>query len=297
SCARRIERVEPVLLVDRLAQHQAPAAALLEEIVEPPGAHHVAQHAVDLGALRDRHLGLRDRARAEQVDGRAAEKMQDAHALLVALLAHPDELVARALEPGRHHAPVLVPHLAEAVPLPRIAQHGPVLDQLADSEAIEQRGGVHVYSSRRMSGKAAFAGDDKLSMMRAQEHSMGRLENRVSIVTGGAKGIGRHYSFALAAQGACVMIADIVDGAEVAAEIAAKHGANSVASELCDVSDESAVKRLLAATIERFGRIDVLVNNAALYAPLPEQKFTEIDAELWDKVMAVNLRGTFLMAK
>ena len=59
---------------------------------------------------------------------------------------------------------------------------------------------------------------------------MGRLDGRVAIVTGGAKGIGRHYSFALAAEGARVMIADIVDGAEVAAEIAAKHGANSVAS-------------------------------------------------------------------
>src|SRR5207248_5528250 len=134
-------------------------------------------------------------------------------------------------------------------------------------------------------------------MMREQEDSMGRLDGRVAIVTGGAKGIGRHYSFALAAEGARVMIADIVDGAAVAAEIAAKHGANSVASEICDVSDEAAVKRLVARTLERFGQIDVLVNNAALYAPLHEQRFTEIDVDLWDKVMAVNLRGTFLMAK
>jgi NAD(P)-dependent dehydrogenase (short-subunit alcohol dehydrogenase family) len=126
---------------------------------------------------------------------------------------------------------------------------------------------------------------------------MDRLDGRVALVTGGAKGIGRHYSFALAAEGARVMIADIVSGAELAAEIAGKHGANSVASEICDVSDESAVKRLVSATIARFDQIDVLVNNAALYAPLHEQKFTEIDVELWDKVMAVNLRGTFLMAK
>jgi NAD(P)-dependent dehydrogenase (short-subunit alcohol dehydrogenase family) len=126
---------------------------------------------------------------------------------------------------------------------------------------------------------------------------MGRLDGRVSIVTGGAKGIGRHYSQALAAEGARVMIADIVDGAGLAAEIAAKHGANSVASAVCDVSDEAAVKRLVASTMERFGQIDVLVNNAALYAPLHEQKFTEIDVALWDKVMAVNLRGTFLVSK
>src|SRR5256886_5505042 len=133
--------------------------------------------------------------------------------------------------------------------------------------------------------------------MRVGEMQMGRLDGRVAIVTGGAKGIGRHYSFALAAEGARVMIADITDGSEVAAEIAAKHGANSVASEICDVSDESAVKRLVARAMERFGQIDVLVNNAALYAPLHEQRFTEIDVDLWDKVMAVNLRGTFLMAK
>src|SRR5438045_8689959 len=126
---------------------------------------------------------------------------------------------------------------------------------------------------------------------------MGRLDNRVSIVTGGAKGIGRHYSSALAAEGARVMIADIVEGSDLAAEIAAEHGVNSVASEICDVSDESAVKRLVACTMERFGLIDVLVNNAALYAPLHEQKFTEIDVAVWDEVMAVNLRGTFRGAK
>jgi NAD(P)-dependent dehydrogenase (short-subunit alcohol dehydrogenase family) len=126
---------------------------------------------------------------------------------------------------------------------------------------------------------------------------MARLAGRTAIVTGGAKGIGRHYSFALAGEGARVMIADIADGAEVAREISAKHGANSVTSMIADVSDESSVKRLVGATMERFGKIDVLVNNAALFAPLKETKCTEIDVELWDKVMAVNLRGPFLMMK
>src|SRR5713101_9589093 len=126
---------------------------------------------------------------------------------------------------------------------------------------------------------------------------MSRLSGRTAIVTGGAKGIGWHYSLALAAAGASVMIADIADGTEVAREIAAKYGANSVASAVADVSDEASVKALVAATIERFGKIDVLVNNAALFAPLQETKCTEIDAALWDKVMAVNLRGPFLMVK
>jgi NAD(P)-dependent dehydrogenase (short-subunit alcohol dehydrogenase family) len=126
---------------------------------------------------------------------------------------------------------------------------------------------------------------------------MARLSGRTAIVTGGAKGIGRHYSQALAAEGARVMIADIADGTQLAQEIAAEHGANSVLSTITDVSDETAVKALVAATMERFGKIDVLVNNAALFAPLQETKCIEIDADLWDKVMAVNLRGPFLMVK
>jgi NAD(P)-dependent dehydrogenase (short-subunit alcohol dehydrogenase family) len=126
---------------------------------------------------------------------------------------------------------------------------------------------------------------------------MGRLDGRVAMVTGGAKGIGRHYSLALAAEGARLMIADIADGAAVADAIARAHGDNSVASALADVSDEAAVKALVAKTMERFGRIDILVNNAAVYATLPEEKCTEIDVALWDRVMAVNLRGPFLMVK
>jgi NAD(P)-dependent dehydrogenase (short-subunit alcohol dehydrogenase family) len=126
---------------------------------------------------------------------------------------------------------------------------------------------------------------------------MARLNGKVAIVTGGAKGIGRHYSQALAAAGARVMIADIVDGKAAAEEIAAKSGANSVASAQFDVSDEAAVKRLVAETIERFGQIDVLVNNAALYATLTPRNYDEWDVETWDKVMAINVRGPWLMVR
>jgi NAD(P)-dependent dehydrogenase (short-subunit alcohol dehydrogenase family) len=126
---------------------------------------------------------------------------------------------------------------------------------------------------------------------------MGRLDRRVAIVTGGAKGIGRHYSQALAAAGATVMIADIADGEELVETIARDHAAASAASLITDVSDEAAVARLVNATIERFGRIDILVNNAAMFATLKEAKCTEIEAALWDRVMAVNLRGPFLMVK
>jgi NAD(P)-dependent dehydrogenase (short-subunit alcohol dehydrogenase family) len=126
---------------------------------------------------------------------------------------------------------------------------------------------------------------------------MGRLDGRVAIVTGGARGIGRHYALALAAEGARLMIADIADGAGVVEEIAAAHGGNSVASAVTDVSDEAAVAALVAETVARFGKIDVLVNNAAFYATLPEAQCTEIEVATWDRVMAVNLRGPFLMVK
>ena len=126
---------------------------------------------------------------------------------------------------------------------------------------------------------------------------MARLEGKTAIVTGGAKGIGRHYCKALAAQGARVMIADIADGKDAAEEIAGAHGANSVASATFDVSDDKAVQGLVAQTIERFGQIDILVNNAAVYATLKPRSFTEWDTETWDRVMAVNVRGPYLMVK
>src|SRR5258705_210868 len=90
---------------------------------------------------------------------------------------------------------------------------------------------------------------------------MTRLAGRTAIVTGGAKGIGRHYSQALAGEGAEVMIADIADGSALAAELAAQYGRNATTSATFDVSDEGQVKALVATTIERFGKIDILVNN------------------------------------
>ena len=126
---------------------------------------------------------------------------------------------------------------------------------------------------------------------------MARLEGRTAIVTGGAKGIGVHYVKALAAEGAQVMIADIADGAGLAAEIAAKHGKNSIDSMVFDVSDEAQCKALVAKTIERFGKIDILINNAALYAPLPTLSVVDMDTDLWNKVMAINIRGPMLMVK
>jgi NAD(P)-dependent dehydrogenase (short-subunit alcohol dehydrogenase family) len=133
--------------------------------------------------------------------------------------------------------------------------------------------------------------------MLGEEASMPRLTGKTAIVTGGAKGIGRHYSQALAAEGARVMIADIAGGKDLANEIARRCGPESVAHTKFDVSDEKAVKGLVAETIKRFGQIDILVNNAALYATLSPRNFNEWDVGTWDKVMAINVRGPWLMVR
>ena len=126
---------------------------------------------------------------------------------------------------------------------------------------------------------------------------MSRLRGKIAIVTGGAKGIGAHYSRALAAHGARVMIADIEDGATLAADIIQQHGPDAAASSVTDVSDETAVKMLVERTVEHFGRIDILVNNAALYARLHPRNYDDWDIATWDRVMAINVRGPWLMAR
>jgi len=126
---------------------------------------------------------------------------------------------------------------------------------------------------------------------------MSRLGGKIAIVTGGAKGIGAHYSRALAAHGARVMIADIEDGATLAADIIQQHGPDAAASSVTDVSDETAVKMLVERTVEHFGRIDILVNNAALYAKLHPRNYDDWDIATWDRVMAINVRGPWLMAR
>ena len=124
---------------------------------------------------------------------------------------------------------------------------------------------------------------------------MGRLEGKTAIVTGGAKGLGAVYCRALAAEGARVVIADVADGAALAGEI--RQSGGEALYRAADVSDEEAVRSLVSAAVERFERIDILVNNAAVFAALPLVEFQDIDVDLWDRIMAVNVRGSFLTAK
>lgn len=124
---------------------------------------------------------------------------------------------------------------------------------------------------------------------------MGKLEGKVTIITGGAKGLGAVYARALAAEGAVAIIADIADGSAVVNTIRSLGG--NAREIRTDVSDEAAVESLVQTVLAKYGRIDVLVNNAAVYASLPPVAFQRIDVALWDRVMAVNVRGSFLMAK
>ena len=122
-----------------------------------------------------------------------------------------------------------------------------------------------------------------------------RLKEKVIIVTGGGRGIGRAYSEVLAREGARVVLADIAD-AEPAAAALRERGAEAAALRV-DVAEEASAQRMAAETLSRFGRIDALVNNAALFSTLTPAPFETIPTDLWDRVMAVNVRGTFLCCK
>ncbi len=123
------------------------------------------------------------------------------------------------------------------------------------------------------------------------------LSGRVVLVTGGAKGIGAVYCEALLAAGAIVLVTDVFDPEPVVQQLRSKVSAARVLGLTLDVSSEASVKAAVAAAEAFAGGIDVLVNNAALFAALSPADVTEIDVDLWDRVMAVNVRGSFLMVK
>ena len=119
----------------------------------------------------------------------------------------------------------------------------------------------------------------------------GSLEGNVALVTGAAQGIGNAIAKGLAAEGARIVIADLNRAEEAAQEFAGGVGLT------VDVADEAQVERMAREVVDRCGSIDVLVNNAGLYASLQMRPFTEIPVEEWRQVMDVNVLSMFLATR
>jgi 3-oxoacyl-[acyl-carrier protein] reductase len=124
---------------------------------------------------------------------------------------------------------------------------------------------------------------------------MSKLEGRVAVVTGAASGIGKAIAIAFAREGASIVVADRSDEAAAAdvLEALAEIGGEALFVQ-ADVSDETSVSNMAAKALERFGRVDILVNNACI---VTESLLEDMPIADWDRVVGVNLRGTFLCSR
>lgn len=128
---------------------------------------------------------------------------------------------------------------------------------------------------------------------------MKRLKDKVAIVTGGGHGIGKFYAEKLASHGAKVVIAELDLSAtqKTSAELVSK--GYEVLGIQTDVTSELSISNMVSETIKHFQKIDILVNNAAIFATIPMSRspFDEISIDEWDLMMSVNLKGTWLVSK
>src|SRR4030066_764281 len=125
-----------------------------------------------------------------------------------------------------------------------------------------------------------------------------RLKDKVAIVTGAAKGLGKEFSMGMAKEGAKIMAVtrkDILNLEKTVKEIEAMGGAAKAFQ--ADVSNEKDAIKMAEETIKVFGKIDILVNCAAIYDGLVRKSFTEVDPNEWDQVMAVNVKGPWLCTR
>jgi NAD(P)-dependent dehydrogenase (short-subunit alcohol dehydrogenase family) len=131
------------------------------------------------------------------------------------------------------------------------------------------------------------------------DRSEGRFEGRVAIVTGGGGGVGRATALRLAAGGARVTVTDIVADAAEASADAVRAAGGSALAVTADVGDEPQVAEVVRATVERFGRLDILHNNAAALgeAHQRDRDLVDLAVDVWDTAMAVNARGVMLGCK
>mgnify|MGYP005634856003 FL=1 len=122
------------------------------------------------------------------------------------------------------------------------------------------------------------------------------VSDLVVIITGAGQGLGREYALAFAAEGAIPVLAELNEENlnNVAKEIEAAGG--KCLAIPTDVSNPDSTKAMAARTLEAFGRIDVLINNAAVFAALPQRPFDEIPFNEWNLVMQVNITGSYLCA-
>lgn len=124
-----------------------------------------------------------------------------------------------------------------------------------------------------------------------------KLKDKVAIITGGGQGIGKEYALGFAREGAKVVIAEIkLENAQQVAKEIESRGGKAIAVRT-DVTSEADAREVVEKTIATFGRIDALVNNAAIYYGLDMRPFEMISEKEWDAMMAVNVKGLFIMSK
>src|SRR5690554_4803801 len=154
---------------------------------------------------------------------------------------------------------------------------------------------MHMHLKRRVIPPDDGSRDSK-------EHNMRRLEGRVALVTGGGvspeqvgSGLGRAMSVELAKEGAKVVVADLdLEHARTTVAEVEKAGGEAVAVE-ADVTDEASIRSMVDASLEAYGKIDILINNAGVFGAF--KPLLEIESEQWDKVMEVDVKGVFLVTK
>src|SRR6266545_2704277 len=126
------------------------------------------------------------------------------------------------------------------------------------------------------------------------------LKDKVVIVTGGGHGIGRAYCHGFAESGAKVIIADIDAPAaeKVAGEVITQFDGKALAAKV-DVANEQSTKDMAKLSLDKFGQLDILVNNVAIFATIPMNRggIDTIDPAEWDRMMAVNLKGLFFCCR
>lgn len=123
---------------------------------------------------------------------------------------------------------------------------------------------------------------------------MGRLENRIAIVTGAGQGIGRAIALGMACEGAGLVIADLDEANAGAVSREIERVGGKASALYTDISNEGSVRGMIDHTLNKHGRVDILVNNAGVF---PTSSVEEMAEEEWDRVIGTNLIGTFLCSR